>query len=352
MASRTPVLSTAVAALVVLATPHVALADAGDSFCGAGLQYLVALRCGEAGPVVLECVPDALRGDACTLPNTSFGRAICRSATGESVEPTLVAAATGCYSVADFDFEGLGVTFSDDLPAPDNTTSPAVAAALFCLALPATIDPSALAAFDSSDSFEGPDPLAPWTVDTSADPETSIRVVCIADDVANETVAGAGFLRRADATFTDLLDMADDGDCAVVVRAGCSEIMGDYGTPGTNSLTRQFRVFNRGCVEGEMAYELMFAVAFDDRERCSATATVNDTVVVTVATGGTEVVAAEFVSCAEGDSPEWQTVSVDLGLVPLGTVISPTFTVESTNDEDCFLDSFVVIDDISIMPKT
>lgn len=157
------------------------------------------------------------------------------------------------------------------------------------------------------------------------------------------------FLNGAEPTFTDVLDAADDGDCAAVVRAGCSEIMGDYGTPGTNSMSRQFRVFNRGCAETELAYELTFAVAFDDRERC-ATAIVNDTVTVTVVTGGDAVVAAEFVSCEEGDSPEWVTVAVDLGEIPVGTVVSPTFIVESTNDEDCFLDSFVVIDDIRIMP--
>lgn len=246
----------------------------------------------------------------------------------------------GCYSITGFDFDGLGVTFPDDLPSPANVTSPGIAAALFCLGFPATLDPSGLVGFESADSFEDDDPLATWTVDTSADPDTAVRVVCLGEDAPNGT----------DSSFTDLIDMADDGDCAAVVRAGCSEIMGDYGTPGTNSMTRQFRVFNRGCVEGEMAYELMFAVAFDDRERC-ATATVNDTVVVTVATGGTEVVAAEFVSCEEGDSPEWITVTVDLGLVPLGTVISPTFSVQSTNDEDCFLDSFVAIDDIRIMQK-
>lgn len=213
------------------------------------------------------------------------------------------------------------------------------------MALPATIDASVLSSFESEDSFEDADPLATWTLDTSADPSTAIRVVC-----ANDTPPAAAFLTEDAPTFTDLLNSADDGDCAAIVRAGCSEIMGEYGTPGTNSMSRQFRVFNRGCVEAEMAYELMFAVAFDDRERCE-TATVNDTVVVSVDTGAVSQVAAEFVSCTEGDSPKWVTVTVDLGVVPLGTVITPTFVVESTNDEDCFLDSFVAIDDIRIMPK-
>lgn len=258
----------------------------------------------------------------------------------------------GCYSITDFPFDGLGINIPDSLTTSPNTTTPAAAAALFCLALPATLSPALLATFESADSFEGADPLAAWTLDTSADPESAIRVVCVADDALNATAATETFLSGAEPTFTDVIDAADDGDCAAVVRAGCSEIMGDYGTPGTNSMTRQFRVFNRGCVREEMAYELMFAVAFDDRERCE-TATVNDTVTVTVETGGVAVVVAEFVSCAVGggDSPGWETVTVDLGLVPVGTVVSPTFAVESTNDEDCFLDSFVVIDDIRIMPK-
>ena len=95
MASRPAVASLVIATLAALAVPQAATADAGDSFCGPGLQYLVALRCGESGPVVLQCVPDALRGDICTLPNTAFGRAVCRVETGEAVEPTLVEAATG-----------------------------------------------------------------------------------------------------------------------------------------------------------------------------------------------------------------------------------------------------------------
>lgn len=256
----------------------------------------------------------------------------------------------GCYSITDFPFDGLGVDIPDEFIATDSATSPAAAAALFCRALPATIDSSVLSSFESEDSFEGADPLATWTLDTSADPDTAIRVICVNDAVTAGSAAGTAFLVGAAPTFTDLLDAADDGVCAAIVRAGCSEIMGDYGTPGTNSMSRQFRVFNRGCVEAEMAYQLMFAVAFDDRERCEV-ATVNDTVMVSVETGLVSEVAAEFVSCAEGDSPKWVTVTVDLGVVPLGTVITPTFVVESTNDEDCFLDSFVAIDDIRIMPK-
>lgn len=95
MSSRFTLVPAAFATLAALAVPRAAVAD---TFCGVGLQYLVALRCGEGGPVVLQCVPDALRGDICTLPHTVFAEAICRQETGESVEPSLVQAATGATS--------------------------------------------------------------------------------------------------------------------------------------------------------------------------------------------------------------------------------------------------------------
>lgn len=98
MVSRLSLLPAAFTALAALSAPSKAVADAGDSFCGPGLQYLVALRCGGSGPVVLQCVPDALRGEICTLPNTVFAQELCRKEAGETVEPTLVEAATGTSS--------------------------------------------------------------------------------------------------------------------------------------------------------------------------------------------------------------------------------------------------------------
>ena len=97
MASRMAIVPAVIAALSALAAPLTAVADVGDSFCGLGLQYLVALRCGEGGPIILQCVPDALRGDTCMLPNTIFARRTCEDEVGEPVEPMLVSAATGAF---------------------------------------------------------------------------------------------------------------------------------------------------------------------------------------------------------------------------------------------------------------
>eukprot|EP00892_Ulva_mutabilis_P012262 jgi/Ulvmu1/9408/UM051_0036.1 len=332
----------AAASLSLLAAlASLAAADAGgsDPFCPMDMQYLVGFRCNPGSPVTLTCVPELLRGQLCSLPATGWARTQCLEQTGNANTPDLIEEVTGCYSISDGPWDEIGAD------VPQNATRDTI-----CDSFPINVPEDFVESFENSESFEEANALDSWLIDTSADPEPELQVdIACEGDPADYYVAGYpdyGF------AFTNLLSEAPDGSCAARIRGGCTV---DYSVGGTNSLSRPFRVANRGCTPGLMAYDMTFSVAFDAREACEKydyDVPFNDFAEIFVETGGREVLVKRFSICRDADSPGFQPVTVDLGEVPLGSMVMPVISVRVTNAIDCVFDSLVILDDIRITPRS
>jgi hypothetical protein len=256
----------------------------------------------------------------------------------------------GCFSQKNGPWKALGI------PQPSSA---------FCRSFPATISDETLAAFTTTDSFEGDDPLKLWTLDISAgdarsDYEDTIFVECEGDGTPPYYNDGPDF---------GVPGAAADGECAARVEAGCDgrivDNSGDYGptsvaVPGTNTLSRAFYALNTGCAGGMKGYELSFALVWDNEEYCNdpydyfdpATFPYNDVGKVTVEVSGAgEKIVKSYSSCLDVPSKAWKYFKVDVGKVPLGTLLSAKISVVSSNVGDCSSDSAVLIDDIKLLPK-
>lgn len=242
----------------------------------------------------------------------------------------------GCYSIANGPWEELGA----DIPS---------SRAAFCTAFPVNASAAFIDSFSNIESFEEPDALAAWTLDTSADPEPdfAINIAC-EGDIPDYSYGDYVFDGNA---LTNVLGKAPDGRCAARIRAGCTV---DYTVGGTNTLSRSFRVANRGCTPGLMAYDMTFAVAFDAREACEKydyDIPFNDFAEVFVELGGKETLVKRFSICRDIDSTEFQYVTANLGEIALGETVTPAISVRVTNAQDCVFDSLVIMDDLRITPR-
>lgn len=245
----------------------------------------------------------------------------------------------GCYSITDGPWEEIGA----NIP-------PAATPVSFCSAFPVTVSSAFVESFESTESFESPNALDAWTLDTSADPEPdfAINIACAGDapDYAYGDYSEYGN------AFTNALATAPDGKCAARIRAGCTV---DYTEGGTNTLSRAFRVANRGCTPGLMSYDLTFAVAFDAREVCEKydyDIPFNDFAEIFVELNGNDTLVKRFSICRDVDSTEFEYVSVNLGRVSLGEMVTPKISVRVTNAQDCVFDSLVILDDVAITPRS
>lgn len=238
-----------------------------------------------------------------------------------------------------------------------------------------------------SDSFEGPDPLADWVLDVKdSGPAPPIAVFCTGDldsapvDYGIFDYFSGTFISSPGrtSTFTDAVDAAADGTCALRVVAGCaSGTDRDFGTPTTNSASRTFTVANVGCGAGATGFTLSVAVTFDVKDQYSADYLFpnglvpylidgNDRAAVTATVGrdGAEIPVAtlssgEVIRVYEGDegvTEEFVVFTADLGDIPEGSSMDVVVSVNATNDDPCFADSraehsVIVVDDIRIEPR-
>ena len=241
----------------------------------------------------------------------------------------------GCYSIADGPWVEIGAA------VPAGATVLTV-----CEAFPVSVTDAFVDSFATRESFEEPGALSAWTLDTSADPEPDFQINIACEGDPPDYYDDYGY------AFTNLISQAPDGRCAARIRGGCTV---DYTVGGTNAMSRPFRVANRGCTPGLMAYDMTFAVAFDAREACEKydyDVPFNDFAEIFVGVGGVETLVKRFSICRDVDSTEFQRVSVDLGEIPLGSTVTPVISVRVTNAVDCVFDSLVILDDIDITPRS
>lgn len=239
-----------------------AAANASGDFCPPGLVYAAAIQCGPGGPVALTCVDEPLRTDLCTLPDPALGQALCDQL-DPGAEPSLFLPYTGCHDLRIAQgpwIDIFNITSAEQLP-PNNTYTRAEV----CELLPAVIPNSFLASLATTETFERADPLAAWTItESNATNGAAAEIVC------NGDAPPAGSM-----TFTDTIDTAAEGQCALRVRGGCAAVPGPDGADvlagATNAAIRRFRVYDGGCSGASSpanAYLLRYSVAHDTDLTC------------------------------------------------------------------------------------
>lgn len=255
--------------------------------------------------------------------------------------------------------------------------------ATLCSALPLLVPSSFLVSFQTSESFEDDSALALWTLLPSGDSNAPIaELVCNGDGPP----PGSNLAM----TFTDTVNTADDGRCALRLRAGCNlAVRGDADGNGEvregdiNTIRRFFRVFDGGCGPNSSSftsYMLRYSVAHETDVPCfvntgafpdsnapdylldiyTPTPSLNNVaqVQIQVEFGRVLVVSSTFGVC-DLDSRDWMEVSAPLRaptplVAPFGSTVMYTVMLSAANDPDSACDpaddTLLLIDNLRIVP--